>query len=292
MPHIYFGDRGVGDGFACYVVGEIGINHNGNVEIAKQLIDLAAQAGCDAVKFQKRVPELCVPDHQKNLMRETPWGAMTYLEYRNRIELGRAEYDEIDAHCRERGIQWFASCWDPQSVDFIETYHPPCHKIASASLTDTALLERILATGRPVMLSTGMSTLEEVDRAVARFPRERLAVLHAVSTYPAQHSELNLNVIRTFKERYGVPIGYSGHETGIATSVSACAIGACIIERHITIDRAMWGSDQAASLGPSGLARLMRDIRMTEEAMGDGIKRLLDSELPSRKRLRGDVASS
>ncbi|MDR3634900.1 MAG: N-acetylneuraminate synthase family protein [Isosphaeraceae bacterium] len=280
------GDRVVGDGQPCMVVAEIGINHNGDVEIAKRLIDVAAGAGCDAVKFQKRTPLICVPEAQRGVMRETPWGYITYLEYKERVELDTAAYEEIDRSCRSRGIRWFASCWDEPSVDFIDRFDVPCFKIASASLTDDDLLKRTRATGKPIILSTGMSTLDQVDHAVDVLGKENLVILHAVSTYPARYEDLNLRVIRTLRERYGVPVGYSGHETGLASSVAAVALGACVVERHVTLDRSMWGSDHAASLEPNGLTRLIRDIRLVETSLGTAEKRVVDGELPIIERLR------
>jgi N-acetylneuraminate synthase len=285
-PGISLGNRTVGPGNPTYVIAEIGLNHNGDVEIAKKLIDAAVLAGCDAVKFQKRTPELCVPPDQRAIQRETPWGVMSYLDYRYRVEFGEAEYRAVDAYCRDRGIAWFASCWDEPSVDFIEAFAPPCYKIASASLTDTALIARLVATNRPLILSTGMSTMEEIRAAVARIPRERLLLAHATSTYPCKPEELNLRMIPVLAEEFGVPVGYSGHEVGLQTTYAAVALGACFLERHITLDRAMWGSDQAASVEPWGFMRLVRDIRAIEKALGDGMKRVYDSELPARAKLR------
>jgi N-acetylneuraminate synthase len=283
---VEIGGRPVGEGHPAYVIAEIGLNHNGDVKVAKQLIDAAALAGCDAVKFQKRTPELCVPPEQRGIQRETPWGVMTYMEYRYRVEFGEGQYAEIDRYCRDKGIAWFASCWDEPSVDFIERFNPPCYKVASASLTDDALLRHTAATGKPILLSTGMSTMEEIERAVSLFDPARLIVLHATSTYPCKPEELNLSLIPALKEKFGVPIGYSGHEVGLQTTLAAVTLGACLVERHITLDRAMWGSDQAASVEPSGFHRLVRDIRVIEQAMGDGVKRVYDSELPIRKKLR------
>jgi N-acetylneuraminate synthase len=283
---IAIGDRLVGEGSPAYVIGEIGINHNGSLDLAKQLIDVAVVAGCDAVKFQKRTPELCVPPEQRDVVRETPWGMMTYLDYRHRVEFGADEYREIDRYCAERSITWFASCWDAPSVDFMEEFEPPCYKIASASLTDHALLSRHVETGRPLIVSTGMSTMEEIRAAIAVVPRERLLVAHSTSTYPCKPEELNLRMLATLREEFQCPVGYSGHEVGLQTTVAAVALGAAFVERHITLDRAMWGSDQAASIEPGGLIRLVRDIRVIEQAMGDGHKRVYDSELPVRDRLR------
>lgn len=269
-----------------FVIAEIGINHNGDLAIAKKLIDVAHLAGCDAVKFQKRDPELCVPPAQRNVVRETPWGLMTYMEYRQRVEFGQAEYSAIDAYCREKGILWFASPWDIPSVDFLERFNPVCHKIASACLTDLELLRRVAATGRPVILSSGMSTPEQIRAAAALFAPERLVLAHTTSTYPCKPEELNLRVIPAMKAEYGVPVGYSGHEVGLQTTCAAVVLGACLVERHITLDRAMWGSDHAASIEPSGIMRLVRDIRVIEAALGDGRKRVYESEQPLIKRLR------
>ncbi|NTW01441.1 MAG: N-acetylneuraminate synthase [Oscillochloris sp.] len=287
MPRVVkIGDRLVGEGAPAYIIAEIGINHNGDLEIARKLIDAAVLAGCDAVKFQKRTPELCVPPDQRDIVRETPWGLMTYLDYRRRIEFDHTAFAEIDRYSRAKGIAWFASCWDAPSVDFIEAFNPVCHKIASATLTDQHLLEQINHTGRPIILSTGMSTLDEIHQAVALLDPDRLLIAHATSTYPCKPEELNLRMIHTLQRAFACPIGYSGHEVGLQTTLAAVAMGACFVERHITLDRAMWGSDQAASVEAGGFIRLVRDIRVIERAMGDGIKRVYDSELPSRARLR------
>jgi len=278
--------RPIGEGHPVYIIAEIGINHNGDMDVTKKLIDAAALAGCDAVKFQKRTPELCVPPEQRDLMRETPWGIMTYLEYRHRVEFGRDEYEQIDRYCRDKPITWFASAWDPASVDFLEDMDPVAYKVASASITDEALLARMTATGRPIILSTGMSTMEEIRRAVSLLDTDRLAILHATSTYPCKPEEINLQMMRTLRAEYDCPLGYSGHEVGLQITLAAAAMGARVIERHITLDRAMWGSDQAASVEPVGLMRLVRDIRIIEKANGDGIKRVYDSEMPVREKLR------
>jgi N-acetylneuraminate synthase len=279
--------RDVGNGNSVYIIAEIGINHNGSIDLAKKLIDAASLAGCDAVKFQKRTPELCVPIDQWQIERDTPWGRMTYIDYRHRMEFTFEQYAEIDRYCRERGIAWLASCWDEPSVDFIEQFAPPCYKAASASLTDTDLLQKMKSTGRPLIISTGMSTMEEIEHAVRMLGEENLLIAHATSTYPCPPEELNLMMIETLRERYpSVPIGYSGHETGLATTWAAVALGACFVERHITLDRAMWGSDQAASVEPGGLYRLVGNIRDIERAFGDGVKRVYDSELGPRRKLR------
>jgi N-acetylneuraminate synthase len=269
-----------------YVVAEIGINHNGDVEAAKHLIDAAAHAGVEAVKFQKRTPELCVPAEQQNQMRETPWGYITYLDYRRRMEFDRDAYQEIDRHCRARGLTWFASVWDEPSVDFLEPFATVAYKIPSASLTDHKLLRHARTTGRPLILSTGMSTLDQIHQAVKLVGTEHLILTHATSTYPCEPEELNLNMIPTLRKEFACPVGYSGHEVGLIPSAVAVALGACLVERHITLDRAMWGSDQAASVEPGGFERLIKYIRVTERALGDGVKRVYPSELASMRKLR------
>jgi YrbI family 3-deoxy-D-manno-octulosonate 8-phosphate phosphatase len=285
------GTRAIGDGEPVYVIAEIGINHNGSVEIAKKLIDGAVAAGCDCVKFQKRTPELCVPKDQQHLERDTPWGRLTYLDYRRKVEFNFAQYAEIDRYCRERGVAWTASCWDEPSVDFIAAFDPPFLKAPSAALTDHTLLQAMQRTGKPLMVSTGMSTLEEIDAAVGAVGAADLLMAHATSTYPCPPRELNLRTLASLRERYaGVPIGYSGHETGLATTYAAVALGAAFLERHITLDRSMWGSDQAASVEVVGLMRLVRDVRAIEEGLGDGIKRVYQSELGALKRLRRTAA--
>lgn len=283
---VKIGNRWVGDGHPAYVVAEIGVNHNGSVEIAKKLIDEAYRSGVDAVKFQKRTPELCVPRDQWEIMRETPWGYISYIEYRRKMEFQQAEYAEIDTYCRELGIPWFASVWDEPSVEFLEAFNPICYKVPSASLTDHSLLRCLRATGRPVILSTGMSTMEQIQAAVKELDMDKLVLCHATSTYPCDPSELNLQMIQTLRKEFPCPIGYSGHEVGLITSVVAVALGACMVERHITLDRAMWGSDQAASVEPTGFERLVKYVRVTESSLGDGVKRVYDSELPSMRRLR------
>jgi N-acetylneuraminate synthase len=286
LSEVRIGSTMIGPGRPCYVIAEIGINHNGDIDIARRLITVAAAAGCNAVKFQKRTPTRCVPPLQRDIQRETPWGILSYLEYREKVEFGAEEYARVNFLCKHQNLEWFVSCWDEESVAFMDQFDPPCYKIASATLTDDDLLRCLRKRGKPLILSTGMSTVEEIDHAVEVLGTKDLILLHTVSTYPAYYEELNLRVIPFLKERYGVPVGYSGHETGLASSVAAVALGACIVERHITLDRAMWGSDQAASLEPGGLTRLVRDIRLVETSMGGGTKRVLDRELPIRDRLR------
>ncbi|WP_261719274.1 N-acetylneuraminate synthase family protein [Streptomyces sp. FZ201] len=279
--------RLAGPGQPVYICGEIGINHNGELENAFKLIDAAAEAGCDAVKFQKRTPEICTPRDQWHIERDTPWGRMTYIDYRHRVEFGETEYRRIDEYCKEKGIDWFASPWDVESVAFLEKFDVPAHKVASASLTDDELLRALRATGRTVILSTGMSTPRQIRHAVEVLGSDNILLCHATSTYPAKAEELNLRVINTLQAEYpNVPIGYSGHETGLQTTLAAVALGAAFVERHITLDRAMWGSDQAASVEPQGLTRLVRDIRTIEASLGDGIKKVYESELGPMRKLR------
>ncbi|MFS1299129.1 N-acetylneuraminate synthase family protein [Streptosporangium longisporum] len=283
---VQIGEALVGAGQPVYMIAEIGINHNGDVEIARRLIDVAAEAGCQAVKFQKRTPEICVPLEQRDQIRQTPWGEMTYLEYKIRTEFGLKEYSQIAEHCRERGLDWFASPWDVPSVEFLENMDVVTHKVASASVTDVDLLRALASTGKPIILSTGMSTLEEIDRAVEILGTSKLVLMHATSTYPLPPEEANLRTIVTLQERYGVPVGYSGHERGLQISLAAVTLGAVTVERHITLDRTMWGSDHAASLEPAGLEHLVRDIRIIETALGDGVKRVFPGEEAPRARLR------
>ncbi|WP_336205148.1 N-acetylneuraminate synthase family protein [Nonomuraea sp. LPB2021202275-12-8] len=283
---VAIGDVLVGDGEPVYVIGEIGINHNGDLDLARRLIDVAAGAGCQAVKFQKRTPAICVPEEQKGQIRQTPWGEMTYLEYKERTEFGRDEYRQIAKYCDERGLHWFASPWDVPSVDFLEEMDVAVHKVASAGVADHELLRALAATGKPIILSTGMSTLSEIDRAVEILGTDNLIMMHATSTYPLPPEEANLRTITTLKERYGVPVGYSGHERGLQISLAAVTLGAVCVERHITLDRTMWGSDHAASLEPAGLEHLVRDIRVIEQAMGDGVKRVFPGEEAPKARLR------
>jgi len=283
---IRIGESSIGDGHPTFIVAELGINHNGDIKIVKALIDAAIHARVDAVKFQKRTPELCIPEEQRNQMRETPWGYISYMEYRERIEFGEAEYREIDEYCREQGVKWFASVWDEPSVDFMEAFAPVCYKIPSAALTDHALLSHVRTKGMPVILSTGMSTMDEIHDAVEVLGTEDLLIAHATSTYPCDPDELNLHMIETLREAFPCPIGYSGHEVGLVPTVIAVSLGACLVERHITLDRAMWGSDQAASVEPGGFERLVKYIRVTEDSLGDGVKRVYESEQDSMSRLR------
>jgi N-acetylneuraminate synthase len=285
MTSVRIGGSDVGDGYPCYVIAEIGINHNGDVAHAKRLISVASAAGCNAVKFQKRTIDVVYTKEELAKPRESPFGE-TNGDLKRGLEFGYDQYCEIDRFAKDCNMVWFASCWDEASVDFIDQFDPPCYKIASASLTDDNLLRHTRRKGKPIMLSTGMSTIEQVDHAVEVLGKDELVLLHTCSTYPSQYAELNLRVIPRLRERYGVPVGYSGHETGLPSSVAAAAIGACVVERHITTDRSLWGSDQAASLEPNGINRLVRDIRLIETSMGDGVKRVVPSEVPIMQKLR------
>ncbi|MEU2203669.1 N-acetylneuraminate synthase family protein [Microbacterium oleivorans] len=284
---VTIGNHVLGGGHPVYVIAEIGLNHNGDVELAKRLIDVAADAGANAVKFQKRTPEIATPAHMRDTLRETPWGTMTYLEYRYRVEFDRDQYIEIGDHATMRGLDWFASPWDVPSVEFLEDLGVVAHKVASASLTDIELLEALRATGKPVILSTGMSTIEQIDRALEVLGTDRTVLMHATSTYPMEPEEANIKMITSLRDRYaGIPVGYSGHERGLQISLAAVALGAVAVERHITLDRTMWGSDHAASLEPTGLEHLVRDIRVIETALGDGVKRIYEGELAPMAKLR------
>lgn len=281
------GNRLVGEREPVFVIAEIGINHNGSLDLAKQMIDGAVYAACDAVKFQKRTPELCVPRDQWHIERDTPWGRLSYIEYRHRVEFGFKEYAEIDRYCQGKGIMWFASCWDEEAVDFIDHFNPPAFKAPSASLTDLTLLSRMKASGKPLILSTGMSTMDEIEGAVSHLGTDRLLIAHSTSAYPCSTEELNLKMVTVLREEYpDNPIGYSGHETGLAPTLAAVALGATFVERHITLDRALWGTDQAASVEIEGLRRLVRNLRDIEASLGDGVKKVYASELSARKKLR------
>ena len=284
---IKFGNRMVGDGHPTYIIAEIGINHNGDLAIARQIIDAAVHAGVDAVKFQKRTPEIATPLAQQSQMRETPWGYISYLEYRYKVEFTAEQYHEIDVFCRERNVPWLVSVWDESAVDFMANFDTPAYKIPSASLTDHKLLKHVRKTGKPMIISTGMSTMEQIRKAVKIIGEENLVIMHCTSTYPCEPEELNLKMIETLRNEFpNNPIGYSGHEVGLVPSAIAVSLGACMVERHITLDRAMWGSDQAASVEPGGFERLVKYIRVAEASLGDGVKKVYNSEISSLKKLR------
>jgi sialic acid synthase SpsE len=273
-----------------YIIAEIGINHNGDMNNVFKLIDIASDAGCNAVKFQKRTPEMAVPESEWDIRRETPWGEMSYIDYKRKIELTIPQYKEIDRYCKAKQISWFASCWDEQSVDQLAEIEISCFKIASASLTDFKTIDCMLKYDIPIIMSTGMSTLLEIKQSVDKFNDRTIGLLHATSSYPCPPEELNLNMIKTLNKEFpNHIIGYSGHETGLATTSVAVAFGAKIIERHITLDRAMWGTDQSASLAPGGLRSLVGHIRTIEKAFGDGVKKVYESELLSKKKLRREI---
>jgi len=279
-----------------YIIGEIGINHQGSIHVAKRLIDIAAAAGCDAVKFQKRNPDVCVPEEQKSKPRTWQGTKMTYLEYKHKVEFWKEEYDEIDYYCKQQGIAWSASPWDLDSINFLEQYQLPFIKLPSASLTDDNLLIESVKRFPKVIFSTGMSTEEEIDHAVRVLRKAQkmfnkstpIGLLHCNSTYPAPIEELNLSAIKTLSIKYpDFEVGYSGHEFRLGTSVAAIYLGASIIERHITLDRTMEGSDHMASVEPQGLFKLVSGIRELESAYGDGKIVVTSSEIPVRKKLRG-----
>jgi N-acetylneuraminate synthase len=282
----------IGLGAPTFTIAEIGINHNGDLDVAKRLILSAKEAGFDSVKFQKRNPDVSTPENQKHVLRETPWGEMTYLDYKKKIEFGDSEYSEIARYCSELGIVWFASPWDPDSVDFLEEQAVPLYKVASASVTDLDLLAKIRKSGKPVILSTGMSTLEEIRVAIEALEGCEIVLMQATSSYPMKNDEANLRAMATLEHTFGKPVGYSGHEVGIQISIAAVALGAVAVERHVTLDRAMWGTDQSASLEPAGMQKLIRDIRIVESSLGDGIKRIFDSELVPMGKLRRIKSSS
>lgn len=291
IKSIETGDRLIGPDQPTYIIAEIGINHNGDIDIAKALVDAAVKAGCDAVKFQKRTPDLCVPPEQQAVVRDTPWGEMTYLAYRHRIEFNLEQYVQIDRYCKKNNIAWFASCWDRPSVDFIRQFDPPCFKVASASLTDHELLEYMKQTEKPIILSTGMSTMNEINVAESILSKGKLLIAHSTSSYACAPEELNLRMIQALLDQFSCPVGYSGHEAGLLPSCIAVALGACFVERHITLDRTLWGSDQAASLEPKELKRLVSDIRQVEVVLGDGIKKVYDTERPIMAKLRNGNSS-
>ena len=284
---IKFGNRMMGDGHPAYVIAEIGINHNGDLDVEKKIIDGAVHAGADAVKFQKRTPEVSTPLEQQKVMRETPWGYITYLDYRYKVEFNEEQYREIDRYCKEKGIDWMVSVWDEPAVDFMEKFDTPAYKVPSASLTDHNLLKYVRQTGKPIIISTGMSTMEQIHKGVNAVGEDNLVIMHCTSTYPCEPEELNLRMIETLRNEFPKnPIGYSGHEVGLVPSAVAVALGACSVERHMTLDRAMWGSDQAASVEPGGFERLVKYIRVTEAGRGDGVKRVYEYEKGSMTKLR------
>ncbi len=285
MKTVKIGNKKVGFGEPVFIIAEIGINHNGSLNTAKKLINIAHLFGCDAVKFQKRTIEKVYSKEELLMPRQSVFGE-TNGDLKRGLEFGYEEYKEIDKYCKELGIYWFASVWDEDSVDFLEKFNVCAHKIPSACITDINLLKHVKKTNKPIFLSTGMSTMDEIDNAVKILGEDNIVLFHCTSTYPTQNNEINLKVIQTFKDRFSCPIGYSGHEKGIVPSTIAAVMGACAVERHITLDRTMWGSDQAASLEPEGLRKLVRDIRNVKDFMGDGIKRVYDSELPIKKKLR------
>lgn len=282
---IKIGDFIVSKSSPTFIIAEIGINHNGSVELAKKLIDMAKNAGCNAVKFQKRTVDIVYSKEELQTPRESVFG-VTNGDLKRGLEFSFEQYKEIDAYCKKKNIMWFASCWDEDSVDFIDKFDPPCYKIASASLTDDNLLRYTRSKGKPILLSTGMSTIEQISHAVTVLGKKDLIIFHCTSTYPSEHCEINLDMIPELEKQFGCFVGYSGHERGLVPSTIAVVKGAVSVERHITIDRTLWGSDQPASLEPEGLYRLVRDIRNIPEICGDGKKVVYERELPIIKKLR------
>tara|TARA_B100001063_G_C16619822_1_gene480124 strand:+ start:22 stop:867 length:846 start_codon:yes stop_codon:yes gene_type:complete len=263
-----------------YLIGEIGINHNGDVKLAKKLILMAKNCGFNAVKFQKRTPDICVPESKKNLLRETPWGHITYLEYKKKIELNKKDFDQIDKYCKKLKIDWFCSAWDIESIKFLKSYRSKFNKVASAMLTNLELLQHIARERKTTFISTGMSTYKDIDKAVKIFKKNKckFILMHSVSTYPCPENKLNLSMIQKLKKKYNCDVGYSGHEVAVGPSVFAIALGASYIERHITLDRTMWGTDQSSSLEYNGMIQLSNLARKFENCIGDGIKKFSKEE--------------
>ena len=264
----------------CFLIAEIGINHNGNLNQAKKLILLAKKVGFDAVKFQKRNPDVTTPEHKKKLLRDTIWGQISYLDYKKKIEFGRREFDQINSFCKKNQIIWFASPWDIESNNFLKKYKLKYNKVASPMITNLKLLEHIAKQKKYTFISTGMCKMEDVKIAVRIFKKNKckFTLLHCVSSYPCNDEDLNLEMIKTLKKKFSVPVGYSGHEKSVSPSLVAAALGANVIERHITLDRTMWGTDQSASLEENGMVSLVSQIRKLDKIMGDGKKRFIKSE--------------
>lgn len=274
---------------SAYIIAEAGINHNGDIDIAKKLINIAALAGCDAVKFQKRTPDICVPENMKPMMRSTPWGEMTYLEYKKKIEFGKEEYDEIDSYAKSLTIDWSASAWDIPSLQFLDNYNLPFHKVASAMTTNLEFLKEVALRKKLTYVSTGMCSWENIDKAVEifKFAKCPIVLMHTTSVYPADDAFLNLKLIETMARRYPeIPIGYSGHEASISPSIVAVTLGASVLERHITLDRSMWGTDHSASLEPTGLNQLVGAIRKISIVLGSGERVSIPQEEEVAKKLR------
>jgi N-acetylneuraminate synthase len=270
-----------------YFIAEIGINHNGDMDTAMKLIESAKFSGCDAVKFQKRTPEICVPKNQWQIVRDTPWGKMTYIKYKKKIEFNLSQYKKLKKYADQLNIDFIASCWDEEAVDFMKKIKIPFYKIASACITDIGLLKKLKKTKKPLIMSTGMSTESQIDSCVKILGEKNLCIMHCTSSYPSRTNELNLKYIKKLKKKYKKSIiGYSGHETNLSSTIAAVVLGAKIIERHITLDRSMWGTDQKSSIEPLGLARLIRDIKTVTDSMGNGIKKVYDTEKPMIEKLR------
>jgi len=271
-----------------YLIAEIGINHNGSLKLAKKLIDLAKKYNFDAVKFQKRSPEISTPEIQKKVIRETPWGLMTYLDYKKKIEFGYKEFNQIDKYCKKIKIDWFVSCWDIQSIHFMKKYKVKFNKVASAMLTNLNFLDELSKQKKMTLISTGMSNMKDIEKAVKIFKRNRckFALMHCVSEYPCADNLLNLNMIQTLRNKFKCPVGYSGHESTVSPSIIACALGADYLERHITIDRAMWGTDQAASLSEQGIHNLTDVVHRLNAILGNGKKKKTTKEKKMLKKFK------
>jgi len=271
-----------------FIIAEAGINHNGEINLAKNLIDVAVTAGCDAVKFQKRTPDICVPEKMKSVMRETPWGVMTYLDYKKKIEFGELEFDIIANYCEQKNIAWSASAWDIESLKFLDKYDLTFNKVASALATHKEFLKEVAKRKILTYVSVGMCEYGDIDAIVSIFHDYNcpLVLMHTISTYPANDEDLNLKMIQTLAEKYGLPVGYSGHESSVSPSIVAATLGAVAIERHITLDRAMWGTDHSASLEANGLNQLVGSIRKISVVLGDGVKKKIEAETEVAKKLR------
>ena len=275
----------IGNGNPAFIMAELGINHNGDLDLAKKLIAEAKQAGCDTVKFQKRTIEIVYTEQELAAPRENPFGP-TNGHLKRGLEFSLEAYQEIDRFCKEQGIMWSASPWDEESVDFLKRFDVPYYKIAAASLTDSGLLKKIRSTGKPVIMSTGMSELSEIDKAVQYLDKNNLLIMRCVSQYPATPENIHLRAMQTLRERYGVPVGYSGHELDTVISAAAVGMGACAVERHFTLDRKMWGSDHKASIEPEEMKEMVKNIRLVELALGDATPRCLPVEEPVKAKLR------
>jgi len=275
---------------SIFIIAEIGINHNGDIKICKELIDIAKDAGCDAVKFQKRDIDIVYTKEFLNSPRDSLWGT-TQRDQKLGLEFSENDYDEIDTYCSKKNINWFASAWDLNSQDFLRKYNTKYNKIASAMIVYDDLLNKVASEGKHTFISTGMSTYEDIENAIQIFKKHQCSfeLMHTVSTYPMKDEDANLKMIKTLREKYGCNVGYSGHEVGLAVSYAAAAMGITSLERHITLDRAMYGSDQSASIEPNGLRILVGSVRKIEKAIGNGVKKIIADEVPIAEKLRAHI---